>query len=119
MIRTTAEASSTSLAAPLAAISARTVLADQLLRAWIEGRGARRKGKCLKIGEGLPATLAAIAAADLLERLQIRQTASRAEAITSCTCGYHSALHGGSELARAWGPAAQGGGGVLQGCFWI
>ena len=43
-------------------ISARTVLADQLLRAWIEARGARRKGKYLKIGEGLPATLAAIAA---------------------------------------------------------
>jgi hypothetical protein len=55
------------LAAPLAAISARAILADQLLRAWIEDRGARRKGKGLKIGEGLPATLAAIAATDLLQ----------------------------------------------------
>ena len=66
MIRTTAEASSTSFpAAP--AISARTVLADQLFRAWIEDRGARRKGKGLKIDEGLPATLAAIAATSLLQ----------------------------------------------------
>jgi hypothetical protein len=61
-----AEASSTSFpAAP--AISARTDLADQLLRAWIEGRVARRKGKGLKIDEGLPATLAAIAATSLLQ----------------------------------------------------
>jgi hypothetical protein len=67
MIRTTAEASSTSLPAPLTAISAGTILADQLFRAGIEDRGARRKGKCLKIGEGLPATLAAIAAAGLLQ----------------------------------------------------
>ena len=44
------------------AISARTDLADQLLRTWIEDRGARRKSKCLKIGEGLPVTLVAIAA---------------------------------------------------------
>jgi hypothetical protein len=29
---------------------------------WIEDRGARRNGKFLKIGEGLPATLVAIAA---------------------------------------------------------
>ena len=62
MIRTTAEASSTSFPVSPLAISARTVLADQLFRAWIEDRGARRKGKGLKIGEGLPATLAAIAA---------------------------------------------------------
>ncbi len=48
-------------------ISARTVLADQLFRAWIEDRVARRKGKGLKIGEGLPATLAAIAATSLLQ----------------------------------------------------
>ena len=58
-------------------ISARTVLTDQLLRAWIEDRGARRKGKYLKIGEGLPATLAIIAAAGLLKRLQIRQAAGQ------------------------------------------
>ena len=56
-------------------ISARTVLTDQLLRAGIEDRGARLFGKCLKIGEGLPATLAAIAAEGLLKRLQIRQAA--------------------------------------------
>ena len=67
MIRTTAEASSTGLPAPLTAISAGTVLADQLFRAGIEDRGARRKGKGLKIGEGLPATLAAIAATSLLQ----------------------------------------------------
>jgi hypothetical protein len=52
---------------PALAISARTVLADQLFRAWIEDRGTRRKGKGLKIGEGLPATLAAIAATSLLQ----------------------------------------------------
>ena len=67
MIRTTAKASSTSFPVPPPAISTRTVLADQLLRAWIEGRGARRKGKGLKIGEGLPATLAAIAPTSLLQ----------------------------------------------------
>jgi hypothetical protein len=67
MIRTTAEASRTSFPAPPPAISARTVLADQLFRAGIEDRGARRKGKGLKIGEGLPATLAAIAATSLLQ----------------------------------------------------
>ena len=67
MIRTTAEASSTSFPVPPPAISARTVLADQLLRAWIEDRGARRKGKGLKIGKSLPATLAAIAATSLLQ----------------------------------------------------
>lgn len=49
------------------AISAGTVLADQLLRAWIQDRSHRRKGKGLKIGEGLPATLAAIAATGLLQ----------------------------------------------------
>ncbi|MCP9901524.1 hypothetical protein KBZ12_13795 [Cyanobium sp. Cruz CV13-4-11] len=48
-------------------ISARTVLTDQLFRAWIEDRGARRKGKGLKIDDGLPATLAAIAATSLLQ----------------------------------------------------
>ena len=57
----------TSCPAPPPAISAGTVLADQLLRTWIEDRGARRKGKGLKIGEGLPATLAAIAATGLLQ----------------------------------------------------
>ena len=36
--------------------------AQRLVRAGVEDRGARRKGECLKIGEGLPATLAAIAA---------------------------------------------------------
>jgi len=49
------------------AISAGTVLTDQLLRAWIEDRGARRNGKGLKIGEGLPATHAAIAVTSLLQ----------------------------------------------------
>jgi len=58
-------------------ISARTVLTDQLLRAGIEARGARRKGKYLKIGEGLAATLAAIAATGQLKRLQIGQTAGQ------------------------------------------
>jgi hypothetical protein len=48
-------------------ISARTVLTDQLFRAWFEDRGARRKGKGLKIDDGLPATLAAIAATSLLQ----------------------------------------------------
>ena len=67
MIRTTAETSSTRFPAPPPAISAGTLLADQLLRTWIEDRGARRKGKGLKIGEGLPATLAAIAATGLLQ----------------------------------------------------
>jgi hypothetical protein len=57
----------TNFPAPPPAISAGTVLADQLLRTWIEDRGARRKSKGLKIGQGLPATLAAIAAAGLLQ----------------------------------------------------
>jgi hypothetical protein len=67
MIRTTAEASNTSLPAPLSAISAGTISADQLFRAWIENRCARRKGKGLKICEGLPAPLKAIAAKGLLQ----------------------------------------------------
>ena len=62
MIRTTAEASSTSLPEPHFAISAGTISADQLFRAWIEKGCARRKSKGLKIGEGLPAPLKAIAA---------------------------------------------------------
>ena len=58
-------------------ISARTVLTDQFFRARIEDRFARRKGKCLEIGKRLPATLAAIAAAGLLKRFKICQTAGQ------------------------------------------
>jgi len=58
-------------------MSAGTILTDQLLWAGIEDRGARRKGKCLKIGEGLPATLVAIATTGLIKRLKIRQTAGQ------------------------------------------
>jgi hypothetical protein len=57
----------TNCPAPPPAISTGTVLADQLLRAWIQDRSDRRKGKGLKIGEGRPATLAAIAATGLLQ----------------------------------------------------
>ncbi len=58
-------------------ISARTVLTDQLFRAGIEDRGASCNGQSLKIGEGLPATLATIAAAGLLKRCKIGQTADQ------------------------------------------
>jgi hypothetical protein len=60
----------TNFPAPPPAISAGTVLAGQLLRTCIEDSGARRKGKGLKIGEGLPATLAAIAATGLLQIIE-------------------------------------------------
>jgi hypothetical protein len=62
MIRTTAEASNTRLA-----ISAGTVLADPLLRRGIKGPLALLVCQSLKVGEGLAASLAGIAAAGLLQ----------------------------------------------------
>jgi hypothetical protein len=81
-------------------ISARTVLADQLFRAGIEDRSARRNGQSLKIGEGLPATLEAITAAGLLERLQIRQAATQGRSLplVHLPVPAHCALHGGGEI---------------------
>jgi hypothetical protein len=51
-----------------ASVMRNRLLADQLLRAWIEDRVTRRNGKWLEIGKGLPATLAAIAATGLLPK---------------------------------------------------
>ena len=77
MMRTTADASKTSLEALLATISALTILANQFLRAGMKNRFACLNGERLEIGEGLTATLAGISAADLLQATErlLAQTA--------------------------------------------
>lgn len=67
MIRTTAEASSTSLAVLCTAISARAILTDQFFWARLEDRSSGLKCECLEIGKRLPASLAGIASTGLLE----------------------------------------------------
>ena len=85
MMRTTAEASNTRLA-----ISAGTVLADPLLRRGIKGPLALLVCQSLKVGEGLAASLAGIAAAGLLQ-------------VTEGQFAAVSVGSGGSPLQEAYG----------------